>query len=82
MIKLEDALKDLTKPKVMNKAPFATVVEVSEQGVKIRLDGEEDPREMYYDTLAYVEVGDRVRLDHVSETVIIIAGKLLYYRKG
>lgn len=82
MIKLEDALRDLTKPKSMNKAPFATVVGVSEQGVKIRLDGEEEAREMYYDTLAPVEVGDRVRLDHVSETVIIIAGKLLYYRKG
>ena len=70
----------MNSPKVVNLAPFATVVDISEQGVRIRLDGEDSPREIYYDSYVYVNVGDRVRLDHVSGT-IIIQGKLLYYRK-
>lgn len=58
--------------------PFATVVEVQEgKGVKIRIDGKPEAREIYYNSLVKVAPGDRVRIEEVGEPILII-GKLQY----
>lgn len=58
---------------------YATVVDVvSGKGVKIKIDGpEEQTVDIYYNSLAQVNVGDRVYINYTSGSIIII-GKLLY----
>ncbi len=74
---IANALNDMKKPKTTQKALFATVEEVTEDGIKIRVDGEEEVRQTYYNSLANVNVKDRVYIQYVSGTILII-GKLLY----
>lgn len=56
---------------------FATVEEVTSNGIKLRLDGEQEARETYYNSISQVTTGDRVYINYVSGSIIII-GKLLY----
>lgn len=77
MITIDRFANDINRVKPRQKAQLATVVEVSELGVKIRVDGEGEIREKYYNSLAQVGVGDRVFIQYYSGTILII-GKLLY----
>lgn len=70
----------MKKPDTTQKALFATVEEVTEEGIKIRVDGEEEVRQTYYNSLANVDVKDRVYIQYVSGTILII-GRLMY-KKG
>ena len=57
---------------------LATVIEVKEGvGVKIQIEGESAPREVYYNSYVKVNSGDRVGVKSVSGT-LIIEGKLQY----
>lgn len=56
---------------------FATVEEVTINGIKIKIDGENQARETYYNSVAQVNVNDRVYINYVSGTIIIL-GRLLY----
>ncbi|MHC1749478.1 MAG: hypothetical protein AB9856_14495 [Cellulosilyticaceae bacterium] len=57
---------------------FATVIEVGHgKGIKVKLDGEKEPRGTYYNSYVNVTPGDRVGMKHVSGT-LIVEGKLLY----
>lgn len=77
--KVDDTLREvwnIAKPK--NKAKFAIVVEVlPEKGVKIKIDGDNNPLNTYFNSYVEVSPGDRVGLQYVSGT-ILIEGKLLY----
>lgn len=64
--------------KVRTLPPFATVVEVKAgKGVKIRLDGKPEPRDIYYNSLVPVVQGDRVHIKEIADSILII-GKLQY----
>nr|DAT14958.1 MAG TPA: hypothetical protein [Caudoviricetes sp.]DAY98482.1 MAG TPA: hypothetical protein [Caudoviricetes sp.] len=69
--------KDKKKLAPQNISPFATVIEVKDEGVKIKIDGEEEAREVYYNSYVKVNSGDRVGIKSVSGT-LIIEGKLQY----
>lgn len=70
--------KDKKKLAPQNISPFATVIEVKEGvGVKIQIEGESAPREVYYNSYVKVNSGDRVGIKSVSGT-LIIEGKLQY----
>lgn len=58
---------------------LATVIEVVQgKGVKIKIDGpQEQEVNTYYNSLAQVNVGDRVYIEYVSGTILIM-GKLQY----
>lgn len=58
---------------------LATVIEVAQgKGVKIKIDGpQEQEVNTYYNSLAQVNVGDRVYIEYVSGTILIM-GKLQY----
>lgn len=70
-------LEDSKRTEQKETAYFAEVTEVTNKGVKLKIDGEKEERPKYYNALVNVNVGDRVYLQHVSGTIIII-GKLLY----
>lgn len=61
------------------KPRYATVLDVAPgKGVKIKIDGpDEQEVDIYYNSLAQVNRGDRVYIDYSSGSIIII-GKLLY----
>lgn len=68
-----DIERDKKKLKQQANPKFATVIEVIPgKGVKIRVDGEEEVRETYYSSLAIVNAGDRVHIQDVSGTVLIM----------
>ena len=77
---MANALNDMNRPKSTSRARLASVIEVTEAGVKIKIDGEEEIREKYYNSIAMVNSGDRVLIDYISGTILIL-GKLLY-KKG
>ena len=52
MITIDRFVNDINRAKPRQMAQLATVVEVSELGVKIRVDGEGEVREAYYNSLA------------------------------
>lgn len=58
---------------------FAKVVEVVQgKGVKIKIDGPQGQEvDTYYNSLAQVNVGDKVYIEYVSGSVLIV-GKLQY----
>lgn len=73
-----DIEKDKNKLHQISSPNFASVVDVvAGKGVKLKLDGEEEPRETHYNSITPVAVGDRVYINYVSGTIIII-GKLQY----
>lgn len=74
---IANALNDMNKPKSTERAMFATVKEVGATGVKIKVDGEDEVREKYYNSVANVNINDRVYINYVGGTILII-GKLLY----
>lgn len=74
---IANALNDMNKPKSTERAMLATVKEVSTAGIKIQVDGEDEVREKYYNSIANVNVNDRVYINYIGITIIII-GKLLY----
>lgn len=52
---------------------LATVIEVKEGvGVKIQIEGEQSPRNTYYNSLVIPQVGDRVYFFKEGEIIIII----------
>ena len=68
----KNASKELKKPE------YATVVAVDEtKGVKIRIDGQENVLDIYYNSLQLVNVGDRVKILETSGSILIL-GKLQY----
>lgn len=56
---------------------FGEVMEVSSKGIKLKIDGETAQRETYYNSVSQVNVGDKVYINYVSGTILVI-GKLLY----
>ncbi|MBS5318056.1 MAG: hypothetical protein KHY44_17055 [Clostridiales bacterium] len=57
---------------------LAEVVEVvPEKGVKIKMEGAEEATNIYFNSYVIVNVGDRVGIKRMSDT-IIIEGKLQY----
>ncbi|MDA3732102.1 hypothetical protein PBV87_11470 [Niameybacter massiliensis] len=60
---------------------FATVEEVTSNGIKLRLDGEQEARETYYNSISQVNKDDRVYINYVSGTILIL-GKLLYKERS
>lgn len=73
---LEDALKDM-QGEAPSRPYLAEVIEVVAKGVKLRLFGEEEPRETYYNSIANVGKGDTAYINYIGDTILII-GKLLY----
>lgn len=70
--------RDKKRLQESNAAPFATVLAVIQgRGVKIKIDGDESAVDTYYNSLQVVNVNDRVHIQNVSGTIIII-GKLQY----
>lgn len=69
---LTELSKDSKKLESSAKAHYATVIAVTSQGVKIRIDGEEEALETYYNSLQSVNAGNRVYIEYVSGTVLII----------
>lgn len=71
-----DIIDLINRTKKQPKPELATVVEVSDKGVKIKIDGQEAVP-IYYNSLCQVTEGDRVLIHYCSGTIIII-GKLEY----
>lgn len=63
----------------MSNSNLAEVIDVSNEGVKLKIEGEKEARNTYYDCVNPVSVGDRVYVQYISGTVIVI-GKLLYWK--
>lgn len=72
-----DIEKDKSKLQQISSPSFATVIEVAGAGVKLKIDGENEARGTYYNSITQVNVGDRVYINYVSGTVLVI-GKLQY----
>lgn len=72
-----DIENDKKKLQQQAKPYLATVIETTTEGVKIRIDGEKEPRETYYNSLTLVDTGGRVYVTYISGTILIL-GKLQY----
>lgn len=73
-----DIEKDKKKLEKQNNPNFAAVIEVvAGKGVKLKVDGEDEARETYYNSVTQVNVGDRVYINYISGTILVI-GKLQY----
>lgn len=77
MIDMSNVEQDKEKLKQNDKSLFARVTKSDEKGVKIKIDGETNQREKYYNSLYQAVEGDRVYINYVSGTIIVI-GKLMY----
>lgn len=80
MIDAIDLFKQIEVDKSKNisgNVSFATVAEVTSEGVKITLDGEESPIDCYFNSLCLCEVGNRVYIGKV-DGAYLIKGKLQY----
>lgn len=73
---MADALKEMKDTKG-SRPQLAEVVEVTTKGVKLRIFGEDEPRQTYYNSIASVNIGDTVYINYIGDTILII-GKLLY----
>lgn len=67
-----DIEKDKKKLKQSRQPKFATVVDVSEKGAKIRIDGEDSTRDTFYTSFTPVAQGDRVYISYESGSVVIV----------
>lgn len=77
MIRYDEIERDREKLKTYSNPNFATVIESTSKGVKIKKDGEQQAIDTYYNSLVGVNAGDRVYIQQVSGTYLII-GKLQY----
>lgn len=73
-----DIEKDKKKLQGFSGSNFALVTGVTPgKGVKIKIDGEDSALETFYNSLTVVNVNDRVFIQRVSGTILVI-GKLQY----